>query len=439
MSTTSPSDSDDLFASTNEAPSALARFLWSCAGADGEILKHCPHSERVKYEGIGGMVLSTGILAFISGTYALYTVFSPKVDTVLAVARQATHWPSVAIAVTFGAVYALVIFNIDRFIVSSSGKGDGTEAVTLSEIGRAAPRIGMAVIIGLCMSAPLEIRVMQSEIEARLELEQTSYRKELDDKAVLLFDGEKQELETRRDALQKRLDDTDAHFEAIRLEIDAQVEALNREVQGASGSGKVGEGPAARVLGKNLENKKNDVQRQKEEERAKLKPVVDEIEATTKGIAANRAALAARKESNERAARHRDGLAERIRIGHEVSPGISVLLAMLLLSIECGPIFFKMMIAAGPYYALSENLKLVVMAKQGIEHRVFIDELGLERHGEVFHGAQFRISEERRRFRTENELAERVHEKYRDKMQAEIDSDPAAFFAAPSDGKPDAR
>jgi hypothetical protein len=434
MSTPSASDHDDLLASTTAPPSALTRFLWHCAGADGDILRRCPHSERVKYEGIGGMVLSTGVLAFVSGSYALYTVFSPKVDTVLAVARQSVHWPTTLLASAFGAVYALVIFNIDRFMVSSSGKGDGTEAVTLGEIGRAIPRIVMAVIIGLCMSAPLEIRVMQSEIEARLELEQTAYRKELDDKAEQLFDGEKLELERRREALQKRLDDVDARFEAMRKEIDDQVEALNREVQGASGSGKAGEGPAARMMAKNLENKKADVERQKAEEREKLKPVVDEIEATKKAIATNRADLTARKESNERAARHRDGLAERIRLGHEVSPGISLLLALLLLSIECGPIFFKMMIAAGPYQALSDNLKLVVMAREGIEHRVFIDETGLERHGDVFHGAHFRIAEERRRLKTESELAERVHERYREKMEGEIDRAPEAFFESPKAG-----
>ncbi len=439
MRSNTPPNPDDLFASTTAEASTISTFLWSCAGADVEILKRCPHSERVKYEGIGGMVFSTGVLAFVSGTYALYTVISPKVDTVLAVARQSTHWPSFFVAAAFGAVYALVIFNIDRFIVSSSGKGDGTEAVTLSEIARAAPRIAMAMIIGLCMSAPLEIRVMQSEIEARLELEQISYRKELDEKAVLLFDGEKQELETRREALQKRLDDTDQRFEAMRHEIDVQVEELNREVQGASGSGKAGEGPAARMMAKNLEDKKLAVQRQKDEERAKLKPVFDELDATKKAIVANRADLAARKESNERAARHRDGLAERIRIGHEVSPGISLLLALLLLSIECGPIFFKMMIATGPYYALSENLKLLVMAKEGIEHRVYVDELGLERHGEVYHAAHLRVTEARRRFQTEMSLSERVHQRYREKLEVEIDRSPGDFFALPTDGSTDVR
>ena len=438
MSTPARPDLDDLLASTTAPASRLTAFLWHCAGADVEILRRCPHSERVKYEGIGGIVLSTGTLAFVSGSYALYTVFSPKVDTVLGAARQTVHWPTAVAATLLGTVYALIIFNIDRFIVSSSGKGDGTESVTIAEVLQALPRLVMATIIGLCMSAPLEIRVMQSEIEARLELEQTAYRKELDSKAEQLFDGEKLELEKRREALQKRLDDVDAHFEAVRQEVDAQVEALNREVQGASGSGKAGDGPAARMMAKNLEGKRADVERQKAEAREKLQPVVDELEATKQAITGNRGELAARKASNERAARHRDGLAERIRLAHEVSPGISLLLALLLLSIECGPIFFKMMIAAGPYHALSENLRLVTMARDGIEHRVFIDETGLERHGDLFHGAHARISEERRRLATEKSLAERVHARYREKVEEQIDRAPEDFLSSASPARHDA-
>ena len=34
----------------------------------------------------------------------------------------------------FGCIWGLIIFNIDRFIVASTGKGDGTEAITSGEI-----------------------------------------------------------------------------------------------------------------------------------------------------------------------------------------------------------------------------------------------------------------------------------------------------------------
>lgn len=76
-------------------------FLLFCSGIDRTILEKCPSDEN-KYLGIGATVLFTGILAFFSGGYALYTVF----DSWLA-------------AVVFGIVWGLMIFNLDRYIVGS--------------------------------------------------------------------------------------------------------------------------------------------------------------------------------------------------------------------------------------------------------------------------------------------------------------------------------
>ena len=59
---------------TETAPSPR-NFLWWCAGAVPEVLRMYP-SEKAKYEGIGGAVLSTGVLAFFSGFYAIYTTLA---------------------------------------------------------------------------------------------------------------------------------------------------------------------------------------------------------------------------------------------------------------------------------------------------------------------------------------------------------------------------
>src|SRR6188508_1417938 len=131
-------------------PSMTTRFLWFCAGADGNLLARCPTSDWVKYQSIGGIVLATTVLAFVSASYAFYTVFSPKTTTAL----QATLDTGTMIVSTLaGLVWSLVIFNIDRFIVSSTGKGDGTEKITLSEFLGSLPRLIMAVSIGVCIAA----------------------------------------------------------------------------------------------------------------------------------------------------------------------------------------------------------------------------------------------------------------------------------------------
>jgi hypothetical protein len=51
-------------------PSALTRFLWFSAGADERLLQRCPASDWVKYQSIGGIVVATTVLAFVSASYA---------------------------------------------------------------------------------------------------------------------------------------------------------------------------------------------------------------------------------------------------------------------------------------------------------------------------------------------------------------------------------
>ena len=132
----------------------IRRALWFCAGADPQLMARCPHSERVKEEGIGGVILATAFLAFASGSYALNFVFG-------------SPW----LAIFAGFVWGLVIFNLDRFIITSTGHGDGTNDIGGKELLYASPRIVMAIIIGVCLSAPLEIRIFQTEIESVLQQE----------------------------------------------------------------------------------------------------------------------------------------------------------------------------------------------------------------------------------------------------------------------------
>src|SRR5690606_30388488 len=98
-------------------PSWFSRLLWFCAGADLRLLRLCPGSDWIKYQGIGGVVLATTVLAFASGTYGFYTVFSPKDETALSTRLD---MQTTVLSIVAGLVWALVIFNIDRFIVSST-------------------------------------------------------------------------------------------------------------------------------------------------------------------------------------------------------------------------------------------------------------------------------------------------------------------------------
>ena len=83
---------------------SVKEFFWFCSGASPELLNRCP-TESNKYIGIGATVLFTGIFAALAGGYALYTVFDSYIP-----------------AIIFGILWGTMIFNLDRYIVSSMKK-----------------------------------------------------------------------------------------------------------------------------------------------------------------------------------------------------------------------------------------------------------------------------------------------------------------------------
>ncbi|QFG24587.1 DUF4407 domain-containing protein [Actinomadura sp. WMMB 499] len=122
----------------------MRRFLISLSGARPEILRRCP-SERAKYEGIGGAVLTTSVLAALSMWFAMYSALG--VHPLLAA----------PIALAWGAA----ILSLDRWLVTSI-PAEGPR------LKFAIPRIIMAVILGAVVSTPLVLQIFKSEIDAQI-------------------------------------------------------------------------------------------------------------------------------------------------------------------------------------------------------------------------------------------------------------------------------
>lgn len=124
-----------------------------CSGADTDILKTCSKGEQNKYAGIGATVFFTAVMAFIASAYALFTVFD-----------------NIYSSIFFGLIWGLLIFNLDRFIVSTIKKSDSFK----SELLQATPRIILAVIIAIVISKPLEMKIFEKEINQVLLEEKNS-------------------------------------------------------------------------------------------------------------------------------------------------------------------------------------------------------------------------------------------------------------------------
>ena len=410
----------------------FTRFLWFCAGADSSLLVHCPHSDRVKYQGIGGIVLATAVLAFTSGSYAFYTVFCPKDQTALS---QDVHLPTVLQSLAAGLVWALIIFNIDRFIVSSTGKGDGSDSITWTQFSKAIPRIIMALIIGVCISAPLEIRILKPEIEAQLELEQNEYLSRLNAHSDRMIEARRAELRTRVDEVQKRLDERAEYFEKRRLEIKEQRRLLELEAEGKTGSKKAGRGPAWQDKRDTLDKMEQELETDRTRDKEKQAPLEGDQETWKKEMERLDVELATVRASNLKQARNLDGLLKRIQVSHDIGGMVPWWIMLLLLAIETGPIFFKMMLVRGAYDYVEENLKRVATARTGVESLgyVFTADGNLELKDDRFHQAEATLKAELERLKLQSELTREVHQRFGEKAKEEIAADPKKF--ANTDGR----
>jgi len=129
----------------------ITRFFWFCSGAHIDTLKKYP-IEHNKYVGIGATIFFTALFASLSGGYAMYFVFNGDAF-------------AVGFAILFGLLWGTAIFNMDRYIVSSINK----EGSTNQQILQASPRILLAIMIGVVISRPLELKIFDKEIRQKLK------------------------------------------------------------------------------------------------------------------------------------------------------------------------------------------------------------------------------------------------------------------------------
>lgn len=168
-------------------PGILLSFLFLCAGADRKLLAQCP-TEWTKYACSGAAILITGLLAVLTGGYALYTVFINEPN-------------ALAIAICFGAFWGFTIFNIDRFIFSTIRK----EGKPLKEFGQAIPRFILAIAISLVISKPLELKIFESRITRQI-YDQKMNTSRADQQAIEASTKQKEtdeQLEAAKDEIEK--------------------------------------------------------------------------------------------------------------------------------------------------------------------------------------------------------------------------------------------
>jgi hypothetical protein len=320
-----------------------------------------------------------------------------------------------------------MIFNLDRFIVSSGGHGDGTEKITLTEILHAIPRIIMAIVIGLVLSKPLEIRIMKTEIEAELTSLQKKQAARLQAQDDQEYEKQRAELNAKKSEKMKQRGDKFDELRTLQAQITEQRDRVDKEADGTA-SGRAGEGKAFNAKKTNLEEIKAQYERTKRDYDPELKNLDAEIAGVQAQIDDTLRKRELNFKDNEKKAASLDGLIKRIEIAHDISPWGSRMLATLLIVLEIAPIIFKMMVALGPYDYLSENVKRLAIASRGIEIKDQIKgKESVEVSDAVYHQAQTLRQHEIGKLEVERELAEVAYQVYRQETEADIRANPEKY------------
>lgn len=328
----------------------FGKVFWWLSGADLKILKHSPYSDRVKYFGLGGVVLTTGILAALSGGYAFFTIFSSVDFTQNA---ESLFSNAVIKEGFFGLIWGLVILNLDRFIIGGSNIGDGTGRITKKVLWQASPRIFLALVLSFVIAAPLELRIFEKEINAELFRVQSKRLIELNQITDQIYQGRVNDLKDKKISLTQEIGSLENLIE--QQEIKYQEEIAGRV------SGVPGAGIAAKSIRDYLDNS--------------LKPKLKEVKTTNNELIADLdlkiEALDANVQEgyaiNEQQVKLMGGFLQRLQIAHKVAGWKVVwLIRLVFILIETAPILFKMMMKNEVYEDLHQNLKEHIRIQEGV-------------------------------------------------------------------------
>jgi hypothetical protein len=329
----------------------LKQFFILCSGADKDILENCSEGEQTKFVGIGATVFFTAVMAFIASAYALFTVFD-----------------NIYPAIGFGIVWSLLIFNLDRFIVSTIRKRENKT----SEFLQATPRILLAVIIAIVISKPLEIKIFEKEINTVLlkeknamalanKKEVATYFKTDIDKNKNEINGLKQEIATKE------------------KEVNTLYETYITEAEGTAGTKKLGKGPVFKEkIAKHDLAKKELVSLQKNN-LAKI-AVLDKTATTLQ------ADLDKKINATQPIIDGFDGLMARINALDKLPWAPSLFIMLLFLAIETSPIIAKLLSPKGEYDFKLEDLETALKAtiEQDKYQRTLLVKTSAAMHDKVY-------------------------------------------------------
>jgi hypothetical protein len=190
----------------------LTKFLWWCSGAEVEILRKLP-SEAIRYSSIGITVIIKSIFAIFSGAFIFYYVFQ-----------------NITLGVLFGVILGLVIFTIDRYVVSMA-----INSLSRRErIVNAIPQIIISLLFSILITAPLSLSLFQAEINNEIARQSNETLRELESSLI-----------SQREEIKKNIDSMRILVAMAQIKAGDSRNNYYNEISGIKSSGRLGIGPVA--------------------------------------------------------------------------------------------------------------------------------------------------------------------------------------------------
>ncbi|CAL2084339.1 DUF4407 domain-containing protein [Tenacibaculum sp. 190524A05c] len=329
----------------------IKQFFLLCSGVDQDLIKDCSNGEQNKYAGIGATVFFTALMAAIAASYALYTVFDNPYTSIF-----------------FGFLWGLLIFNLDRFIVSTIKKREKKS----QELIQVLPRLFLAMIIAVVISKPLELKIFEKEINQVLLTKKNQMTLENKNQIAQQYIPE-------IDKLQSEIKGLKDEITAKEIETNKLYETYIAEAEGRKGTKLIGKGPVYKE------------KRQKHD--AALKELTELKQSNSEKIDTKESKIATLIEQQKNSETKTqpiisnfDGLMARIDALNQLPWLPSLFIFLLFLAIETAPIFTKLISHKGEYDYKLENHESKVKSwiQQQVDQRNKIADTDIDINTKVY-------------------------------------------------------